>query len=137
MRREAWDFSWTVNTFVRDTAGITDAIVVSADGLPIVVSDTRGPAEADRLAAIVSGLAGLADALATAEELGPLGKIVMDLAHGYLIVVAIGQRALLGVRARKGADLATIAYEMTVFANRAGSRLTSSLVDELQNARSR
>jgi predicted regulator of Ras-like GTPase activity (Roadblock/LC7/MglB family) len=133
---EAQDFSWTVDAFVRDTAGVTDAIVVSTDGLPIAASDTRPPAEADRLAAIVSGLSSLAGAVSRTEALGPLNKVVMDLAGGYLLVVALGHGALLGVRSTKESDLGTIAFEMTVFANRAGARLTPLLIHELRNTRS-
>jgi predicted regulator of Ras-like GTPase activity (Roadblock/LC7/MglB family) len=132
---EAQDFSWTVNAFVRDTAGVTDAIVVSADGLPIAASDTRGRAEADRLSAIVSGLSSLAGAVSQTEALGPLNKVIMDLADGYLLVMAIGHGALLGVLSTKGSDLGTIAFEMTVFANRAGARLTPPLIHELRNSR--
>ena len=131
----ARDFSWTVDAFVRQTDGVTDAIVVSADGLPIAVSDTRGPDAADRLSAIVSGLAGLAGAVTTTEDLGPLNKIIVDLADGYLLVAAMGRRALLGVRAVKEADLGTVAFEMTVYANQAGPRLTPPLIHELRRAR--
>ena len=35
LSRQAQDFSWTVDAFVHRTDGVTDAIVVSADGLPI------------------------------------------------------------------------------------------------------
>src|SRR6185312_16362679 len=57
LSRQARDFSWAVDAFVRKTDGVTDAVVVSGDGLPIAMSDTRGPDAADRLSAIVSGLA--------------------------------------------------------------------------------
>ena len=137
LSRQAQDFAWTVDAFVRRAEGVTDAIVVSADGLPIAVSDTRGGDAADRLSAVVSGLASLAGAVSTTEELGALDKIVMDLAGGYLLVVAIGRRALLGVRATKGSDLGAIGFEMTVFANQAGERLTPPLVEELRRGRSR
>ncbi|MEY9913162.1 putative regulator of Ras-like GTPase activity (Roadblock/LC7/MglB family) [Catenulispora sp. MAP12-49] len=135
LSRQAQDFSWTVDAFVRQTDGVTDAIVVSADGLPIAASETRGPDAADRLSAIVSGLASLAGAVTTTEDLGPLNKIILDLADGYLLVAAIGHRALLGVRALKESDLGTVAFEMTVYARQAGARLTPPLVRELQRAR--
>jgi len=135
LSRQARDFSWAVDAFVRKTDGVTDAVVVSGDGLPIAMSDTRGPDAADRLSAIVSGLASLAGAVTATEDLGPLNKIILDLADGYLLVAAIGHRALLGVRAVKDSDLGTVAFEMTVYANQAGPRLTPPLVHELQRAR--
>lgn len=135
LSRQARDFSWAVDAFVRKTDGVTDAVIVSEDGLPIAMSDTRGPDAADRLSAIVSGLASLAGAVTATEDLGPLNKIILDLADGYLLVAAIGHRALLGVRAVKDSDLGTVAFEMTVYANQAGARLTPPLVHELQRAR--
>lgn len=137
IRRQAQDFSWAVDAFVRQTDGVTDAIVVSADGLPIAASATRGPDAADRLSAIVSGLASLAGAVTTTEDLGPLNKIIIDLADGYLLIAAIGHRALLGVRAVKESDLGTVAFEMTVYANQVGARLTAPLVHELRQTRPR
>ena len=136
LSRQAQDFSWTVDAFVHRTDGVTDAIVVSADGLPIAVSETRGRDAAERLSAVVSGLASLAGAVTATEGLGALNKIIMDLADGYLLVVAIGRRALLGVRATRGSDLGTVAFETTVFANQTGPRLTPPLVRELRRARS-
>ena len=132
---EAQDFSWTMNAFVRDTAGVRDAIVVSSDGLAVAASQGRDDAAADRLSAIVSGLASLAGAVSRTEAMGPLNKIVMDLADGYLLVIAIGRGALLCVLSTKGSDLGTIAYEMAVFANRAGARLTPQIIDELRASR--
>lgn len=134
LSKEARDFSWTVNAFVEHTAGVTDAITVSADGLPLAASRTRDAADADRLAAIVSGIASLAGAASQVEALGPLNKVIMDLAEGYLLVSAVGHGALIGVRATKSADLGTIAYEMAVFANRAGAQLSPPLIHELRNS---
>ena len=41
---EASDFSWLVDNFAKRTPGVAHAMVVSADGLPIAVSQRRtGP----------------------------------------------------------------------------------------------
>lgn len=132
---QAQDFSWTMNAFVRDTAGVRDALVVSSDGLAVAASQGRDRADADRLSAVVSGLASLANAVSQTESMGPLNKIVMDLADGYLLLIAIGRAALLSVLAGKDCDLGTVAYEMAVFANRAGAQLTPQVIAELQSNR--
>ena len=56
---EASDFSWLVDNFANRTPGVAHAMVVSADGLPIAVSERLDRPKADQLAAIASGLASL------------------------------------------------------------------------------
>ncbi len=59
-------------------------------------------------------------------------KVIIDLEGGHVLVSAIGCGAVLGVVTTKEAKLGNIAYEMTLFANRAGSALTPQLVLELK-----
>ena len=54
---DARDLNWLVATFATTTPGIAYAMVVSADGLPVAVSDRLDRPMADQLAAIASGLA--------------------------------------------------------------------------------
>jgi uncharacterized protein len=56
---EARDFTWLVGNFATKTPGVAHAMVVSADGLPVAVSDRLDRPMADQLAAMASGLAGL------------------------------------------------------------------------------
>ena len=56
---EASDFNWLVGNFAKRTPGVAHAMVVSADGLPVAVSDRLDRPKADQLAAIASGLASL------------------------------------------------------------------------------
>src|SRR5215211_809410 len=56
---EASDFSWLVGNFANHTPGVAHALVVSADGLPVAVSQRLDRPRADQLAAIASGLASL------------------------------------------------------------------------------
>ena len=66
--------------------------------------------------------------------LGALNKVIIDLEGGHVLVSAIGSGAVLGVVTDKEAKLGNIAYEMTLFANRAGSALSPQLVLELKNS---
>ncbi|BBB00092.1 hypothetical protein RVR_6991 [Actinacidiphila reveromycinica] len=134
LRAAAADFTWLLNRFATETAGVVDAIAVSSDGLLIAVSQLRDAADSERLAAIVSGMTSLAAGAAGSYGLGPLNKVIIDLAHGHILVSAIGSGAVLGVVTSKEAKLGNIAYEMTVFANRAGAALNPELVLELKNS---
>jgi predicted regulator of Ras-like GTPase activity (Roadblock/LC7/MglB family) len=130
----AADFTWLLNQFATETAGVVDAIAVSSDGLLIAVSRLRDRADSERLAAIVSGIISLAAAASGNYGLGNLNKVIIDLEEGHLLVSAIGSGAVLGVVASKEAKLGNIAYEMTLFANRAGPALSPQLVLELKNS---
>jgi predicted regulator of Ras-like GTPase activity (Roadblock/LC7/MglB family) len=129
---EVQGFTWLLARFAAETANVVEAIVVSADGLLIAMSAARPRAEADRLAAITSAIISLAGAASNLHDLGESNKIIMDLDRGYLLVRTLGAGSVLGVLATKKADLGGLAYEMTMFARRAGNLLTPQLVAELQ-----
>lgn len=131
---EAKQFNWLLDSFTSGTAGVNEAIAVSSDGLLIAMSGIRDRANAERLAAVVSGLTSLAGGAASWYALGTINRVVIDMAQGYLLVTAISSGSVLGVIADRSANLGTLAYEMTLFANRAGGALTPRLIVELQNA---
>ncbi|MFJ8079973.1 roadblock/LC7 domain-containing protein [Streptomyces sp. NPDC096205] len=134
LQAAAADFTWLLNRFATETAGVVDAIAVSSDGLLIAVAQLRERAHSERLAAIVSGLTSLAAGASGNYGLGALNKVIIDLEGGHVLVSAIGSGAVLGVVADKEAKLGNIAYEMTLFANRAGAALSPQLVLELKNS---
>jgi predicted regulator of Ras-like GTPase activity (Roadblock/LC7/MglB family) len=131
---EAQTFNWLLDSFTSSTAGVREAIAVSADGLLMAMSNIADRANAERLAAVVSGLTSLAGGAANWYSLGGLNRVVIDMTGGYLLVTAISAGSVLGVIAERSASLGTVAYEMTLFASRAGGALTPRLIAELKNA---
>ncbi|MFE6904652.1 roadblock/LC7 domain-containing protein [Streptomyces sp. NPDC057717] len=129
----AEDFNWLLSRFAGNTAGVRDAIAVSSDGLMIAQCIEGERADADRLSAIVAGMTSLAGGVAGSYKLGSLNKVIVDMADGYLLISAIGCGSVMGVIASKQANLGQVAYEMTLFANRAGAALTPELIRELKN----
>ena len=81
-----------------------------------------------------SGITSLAGGAAASYRLGALNKVIVDMEEGYLLVSSISRGCALGVIASKTANLGNIAYEMTLFATRAGSALSPRLIAELKNA---
>ncbi|MGH3605272.1 MAG: roadblock/LC7 domain-containing protein, partial [Pseudonocardiaceae bacterium] len=53
-------FGWLINGFVERVHGVTHALVLSSDGLPLTSSESVSSDDAEQLAAIASGLLGLA-----------------------------------------------------------------------------
>jgi hypothetical protein len=131
---EAQTFNWLLDSFTSSTAGVVEAIAVSSDGLLMAMSAIKDRANAERLAAVVSGMTSLAGGAAAWYSLGGLNRVVVDMAGGYLLVTSISSGSVLGVIADRSASLGTVAYEMTLFASRAGSALTPRLIAELKNA---
>ena len=131
---EAQTFNWLLDSFCTGTAGVVEAVAVSADGLLMAKSATSDHANADRLAAVISGMTSLAAGVADSYTLGGLNKVIVDLTGGYLLATAISRGSVLGVIADRTANLGTVAYEMTLFASRAGAVLTPALIVELKNS---
>src|SRR5262245_32039595 len=124
LSQEARTFNWLLDSFTSGTAGVVEAIAVSSDGLLMAMSSIKDWANAERLAAVVSGLISLAGGASSSYDMGVINRIVVDMAEGYLLVSAISTGSVLGVIAEQSANLGTLAYEMTLFANKAGAALT-------------
>lgn len=131
---EAKTFNWLLESFASNTAGVVGAVAVSSDGLLMALSSIKDRANAERLAAVVSGMTSLAGGAASCYALGILNRVIVDMSDGYLLITAISAGSVLGVIADRSANLATVAYEMTLFAQRAGAALTPMLIVELKNS---
>jgi predicted regulator of Ras-like GTPase activity (Roadblock/LC7/MglB family) len=131
---EAQQFNWLLGQFAGNTPEVIDAIAVSSDGLLIAVSNQLDRANADRLAAITSAIISLAHGAGQVYDFGQPNKVIIDLDGGYLLVSAISVGSTLGVLATRQANLGNLAYEMAVFANRAGEVITPQLIEELKTS---
>ena len=131
---EAADFNWLVDNLANRTPGVAHAMVVSADGLPVAVSERLDRPKADQLAAIASGLASLTQGGARCIDGGLVKQTVVEMNRGLLRVMAISDGSCLTVRAGSSCDVGVVAYEMTMLVSRAGDVLTPSLQAELQAA---
>jgi uncharacterized protein len=131
---EASDLNWLVGNLAKRTPGVAHAMVVSADGLPVAVSERLDRPKADQLAAIASGLASLTQGGARCIDGGLVKQTVVEMDRGLLLVMAISDGSCLTVLAGSPCDVGVVAYEMTMLVSRAGDVLTPSLRVELQTA---
>ncbi|MFI9511049.1 roadblock/LC7 domain-containing protein [Nocardia sp. NPDC052566] len=125
-------FNWLLANFVRDTDGVRDTVAVSSDGLLIAMSDGLDRTSADRLAAMVSGLASLAKSASRSYSFDGLKLIMIEMKRGFLLVSAMGDGSCLGVIADGSCDVGLVGYEMALLAERAGSLLDPALISELR-----
>ncbi|HEY7071188.1 MAG TPA: roadblock/LC7 domain-containing protein, partial [Acidimicrobiales bacterium] len=110
---EARNFNWLLESFVGETAGVTDAMAVSSDGMLIARSETLEAQESDLLCAIIAGTAGLAMAASRALSGGGLERVVITMERGFLFVSAIADGSCLGVVATRDCDVGSIGYQTT------------------------
>jgi uncharacterized protein len=129
---EARNLNWLVANFAKATPGVAHAMVVSADGLPVAVSEHLDRPRADQLAAIASGLASLTQGASRCFDGGLVTQTVVEMDRGFLFVMSISDGSSLTVLASSSCNVAVVAYEMTVLVARAGDVLTPSLRAELQ-----
>ena len=134
MENRADNLNWLVARFVERVAAVKQAVVVSADGLPLAVSDAVERETAERLAAVASGMIGLAYGSAGRFGGGAVSNVIVEMERGWLFVTGIRDGSLRCVVTTKDADIGTIGYEIAVFAERAGDVLTPELRSELKSA---
>ncbi|MDH5519245.1 MAG: roadblock/LC7 domain-containing protein, partial [Acidimicrobiia bacterium] len=110
----ATNVNWLVNNFVSQVPGVTEAIVVSSDGLPIAASTGLDRDSVDRFSAVASGLIGLSYGAAGRFNGGAVTEVIVEMENAFLFVTGISDGSLLAVVADAGSDIGLIGYEMAV-----------------------
>lgn len=134
MSTQASNVNWLVNSFVERVPGVTEAVVVSSDGLPIAASSGLDRDSVDRFSAVSSGLIGLAYGAAGRFGGGAVTEVIVEMENAFLFVTGISDGSLLATMAQAGADVGLVAYEMAVLVEKTGAVLTPELRAELQSA---
>ncbi len=123
-----------LDRFVQETVGVDDALLVSADGVGLAVSDGLPAAVAEPFGAIAAGLVSLTRGAARCFAEDRAERVVIELNQSYLLVSEVTAWAVLGVVARTDADIGLVAYEMTLVAERLAPELSAELVAEMRTA---
>jgi uncharacterized protein len=118
---------WLITNFAERVADVAHAVVVSADGMPLAVSDTLPPARIGQLCAIISGLASLNDGAARILDGGLVIQALVEMQRGLMLVKAISGGASLAVLAAPDCDTELVSYEMTLLAEAVGDVLTPAV----------
>lgn len=132
MSSGADNLNWLIGRFASTVPSIRQAVVVSSDGLAMAVSTETDREAADRLAAVASGMIGLAYGSAGRFGAGSVCNVIVEMTEGWLFVTGISDGSLLCVLTGRSVDIGGIAYEMALFAERAGEVLTPEVREELK-----
>lgn len=114
---------WLMVSFARQVPDVAHAITVSGDGLRLACSADLPIDQADHLAAVISGLASLTGGAARVMLAGTVRQTIVDMDGGVMLLMAVGDLALLGVLAAPGCDLGQIGYETAMLVNRVADAL--------------
>jgi uncharacterized protein len=132
LSQDAANLNWLLSNLIEKVPGIVDAVVVSADGLLMAMSDGIGRAGGDQLAAIASGLTSLTQGAARCFGGGDVKQVVVELEAGYMFFMSISDGSSLAVLASQASDVGLVGYEMAMLCKRMGAVLSPQLVAEMQ-----
>jgi predicted regulator of Ras-like GTPase activity (Roadblock/LC7/MglB family) len=126
------DFGWLLDNFASSTPGVSHALIVSSDGLPLVAAAGMSPDLADPLAAMTSGLLALGNNIAG--QVGESGceQMMLKFRGGHFLFMGIGTLAGFAVLIREGANLGVVAHQMAQLVDAVGHVLTPGVRDDLR-----
>jgi predicted regulator of Ras-like GTPase activity (Roadblock/LC7/MglB family) len=107
------DLDWLVSDFAARVADVAHAAVVSADGVPLALSDAIPDVFAEQLAAITSGLASLMQGAARIFEAGTPTQALVEMEYGLMLIKQISDGSSLCVLASPECDTDLVSYEMS------------------------
>lgn len=116
---------WLVSNFVSDVPRVTHAVLVSADGLLMAASAHLPLDRAEQLAAVTSGLASLSTGVSTLFEGGGVLQSVVEMHHGYLLLMSVGDGSQLAALTTAECDIGQVGYEMAILVERVGTEIAA------------
>jgi uncharacterized protein len=121
------DLDWLITDFTSRVVDVAHAAVVSADGVPLAVSENIPGVFAEQLAAITAGLVSLMQGAARIFEAGQPTQALVEMDGGLMLVKAISDGSSLAVLAAPDCDTDLISYEMTRMVEAVGEVLTPAV----------
>ena len=118
------DLNWLVTDFTLRVTDVAHAAVVSADGVPLALSEGIPPGFTEQLSAITAGLASLMLGAARIFEAGRPIQGLVEMEGGLLLIMAISNGSSLAVLAAPECETDLVSYEMTLLVEAAGEVLT-------------
>lgn len=119
-----FDLNFLLNDFVARVPKVTHIVAVSVDGLLVARSQGLPRDQAERLAAIASGLVSLLHGAARELQAGQVVSNLTELAGGFMFTMSVSSGASLLTLAAAGCDIGNVGHELAELINRVGPALT-------------
>jgi predicted regulator of Ras-like GTPase activity (Roadblock/LC7/MglB family) len=117
---------WLLDSLVSRVANVSQALVLSRDGLVVAKSRGMSQEQADHLSALAAGMHSLARGTGQQVGGGEVRQTIIEMESAFMFVMAAGRGTCLAVLAQAGANLGVMAYEMTMLVRRMGAHLTAA-----------
>lgn len=128
----AADMGWLVDRFVRETPGVLHAVVVSIDGLLVVMDQSCDRAVADQLAAVVAGLNQMSAGAGEVFGAGALQQQLVQYSAGYILLRSLARGSVIAAVAERRCDMAQVGHELAAMGRQVGEALSPQLITELR-----
>jgi predicted regulator of Ras-like GTPase activity (Roadblock/LC7/MglB family) len=115
-----------LDDLVRRVDGISEAVVLSRDGLTLGSSYGLSREDAEHMSAVAAGLQSLARGAALRFNGGEARQSIIHMDKALMFVMAAGQGSCLAVLCPADADHGLIAYEMAMLVKRLGQYLSTN-----------
>jgi predicted regulator of Ras-like GTPase activity (Roadblock/LC7/MglB family) len=122
---DAASADWLLDDLVVRVPAARQAIVLSVDGLLTGKSRTLSRMDAEHLAAIAAGFAGLARTAGRHFRGGPVRQTIVEMEEAFLFVTAASNGSCLAVWSDAASDIGLIAYEMAILVERIGHTMVA------------
>ena len=103
---------WVVNDLVRRVEGISQAVVLSRDGLTLGASQGLSREDADHFCAVAAGLQSLAREAGQFFGSGQVRQTIIEMETAFVFAIEAGDGTCLAALCRADAAPGLIAYEM-------------------------
>jgi predicted regulator of Ras-like GTPase activity (Roadblock/LC7/MglB family) len=117
--------NWVLDEMVGRVPAVSQAVILSRDGLMVGTSQGIGREDAEHLAALAAGVQSLARGAGQHFMGGEVRQTIIEMETAFLFITAAGQGSCLAVLSSSAADAGLIAYEMAVLVKRIGQHLTT------------
>lgn len=118
--------NWVLDDLVQRVSGISQAVLLSRDGLTLGASDGLSREDAEHMAAVAAGLQSLARGAALRFHGGEARQAIIQMDTALLFVMAAGQGSCLAALCPAEADHGLVVYEMAMLIKRLGQYLSAN-----------
>lgn len=127
----AGELDWLLDDLVDRVAHVSQAVLLTQDGLAVGASRELRSEDADHLAALAAGFQSLARGAGHYFGGGQIRQTIIEMDSAFLFVSAAAQGTCLAVLTDANADVGLVAYEMAVLVRRSGEHLGTALLPAL------
>jgi predicted regulator of Ras-like GTPase activity (Roadblock/LC7/MglB family) len=117
---------WLLDNLVSRVANVSQALILSRDGLVVARSQGMNQEQAEHLSALAAGVHSLARGTGQQVGGGEVRQTIIEMESAFMFVMAAGRGTCLAVLAQAGANLGVMAYEMAMLVRRMGNHLTAA-----------